>query len=68
MAVADASFNTVKVSISFGLMVDKAFGVPGAELLATGIPSMTISGSLLAFREEPLRMRSVEPEPGPPSP
>ena len=34
MAVAEASFNTVNVSMSFGLMVASALGVPGAASLA----------------------------------
>lgn len=64
MAVAEASFKTVKVSISLGLMVASALGVPGAASFETGIPSITISGSLLAFSDAPPRIRIVEPAPG----
>ena len=67
MAVAEASFSTVKVSMSLGLMVAKALGVPGAASLATGIPSITINGSLLAFNDAPPRMRILLPAPGCPS-
>src|SRR5688572_17224957 len=66
MAVADASFNTVNVSISLGLMVDKILGEPPRLVLLIGTPSITMRGSLLALSEEPPRIRIVDAFPGAP--
>ena len=68
MAVAEASFKTVNVSISPGLMVFSGFLIPEISSLSIGTPSITKSGSLLAESDEPPRMRMVEPEPGAPPP
>src|SRR5690554_7636646 len=66
MAVADASFSTVKVSMSLGLTKDKKLLLPLTLLLSRGTPSTITSGSLEAFREEPPLTRMVEPLPGAP--
>ena len=66
MAVAEASFNTVKVSISFGLTSERGFDIPLMPSLSIASPSITINGSLLAFSEEPPRIRTVAPAPGAP--
>ena len=73
MAAADASFKTVKVSISFGLIKLNGLATPDIEELpllsfafSKGIPSITIKGSLLAFKEAPPRIRITLPEPGAP--
>ncbi len=67
-AVADASFNTLIDSISLGLMVLNKFPEPEMPLLSTGTPSTTISGSLLAFKEAPPRIRILLPPPALPPP
>ena len=59
MAVAEASFNTVNEAMSFGL-------IELMEALLTGTPSITISGSLSADKEAPIRIRMVPPLPGAP--
>ena len=64
MAVADASFNTVKLSMSVGLTELRGFERPSTEPELMTTPSITINGSLLAVREEPPRMRMAEPPPG----
>ena len=66
MAVADASFNMVNVSISFGLIKARALACPEIPPLSNGIPSITINGSLLALREAPPRIRILLPDPGAP--
>ena len=68
MAVAEASFSTVKVSMSSGLIEPMMFDEPSIVELSTGTPSMTIRGSLLADSDAPLRTRMVAPEPGAPEP
>src|SRR5664280_116253 len=67
MAVADASFKTVKDAISFGLSNANGFATPAIPEFDIGIPSITIKGSLLAFKEEPPRILMVLPDPGAPS-
>src|SRR5690554_515285 len=65
MAVADASFRTVKVSMSFELIELSGLDIPVAPVaLSTGTPSSTMSGSLLAHVEEPPPIRIVDEEPG----
>ena len=44
--------------MSLGLTVDKGLAIP-APLPATGIPSITINGSLLAVKEAAPRIRIV---------
>ena len=66
MAAADASFKTVKVSISFGLIKLNGLETPEIFEFSKGIPSITIKGSLLAFKEAPPRIRITLPEPGAP--
>ena len=66
MAVADASFNTLNDSISFGFIKDNALAAPEIPLLSNGTPSITINGSLFAFKDEPPRIRIVDPAPGAP--
>ena len=66
MAVADASFSTVKVSMSFGLIIAITLLTPVAVLLSMVSPSTTSSGSLLALSDEPPRMRICAPAPGEP--
>lgn len=68
MAVAEASFRTVKLSISLGLMDERGLLVPLIPSFDTGSPSITIRGSFDALRDEPPRIRMVDPEPGAPSP
>ena len=68
MAVAEASFSTVKLSMSSGLMEDSGSDMPEMPSLETGRPSMTMSGSLEALMEEPPRIRMVAPAPGIPEP
>ena len=67
MAVADASFKIEKDAISFGLSKANGFATPAMLEFDSGIPSITIKGSLLAFKEEPPRILIVLPEPGAPS-
>ncbi|CUP26161.1 Uncharacterised protein [Segatella copri] len=66
MAVAEASFNTVKLSISLGLTRERGLFTPFVLLLSIGIPSITINGLLLAVREAPPRIRICAPSPGAP--
>ncbi len=67
MAVAEASFSTVKVSMSFELMVLNGLAIPLMPVaLSTGTPSITINGSLLADMEDPPRIRILAAEPGAP--
>ena len=66
MAVADASFKIVNVSISFGLIMLSGLATPEMPALLKGIPSNTIKGSLLALKDEPPRIRIVLPDPGAP--
>src|SRR5690554_899325 len=66
MAVADASFSTVKVSISLGLTKAKKLLLPFRFLLSRGTPSTITKGSLEAFNDDPPRTRMVEPLPGAP--
>ena len=47
--------------------MDKGFESPFTPSLSIANPSITINGSLLAFREEPPRTRIVAPPPGVPS-
>ncbi len=65
-AVADASFKTLIDSMSLGLIVFRKFAEPDIPLLSTGTPSITINGSLLAFKEAPPRMRILLPPPADP--
>ena len=66
MAVAEASFNTVKLSMSAGLTIDNGLDKPFTPLLSIAKPSITINGSFDAFNEEPPRIRIVAPAPGVP--
>ena len=66
MAVAEASFKIVKVSISLGWTVAKGFDIPLIPPSSTGTPSITINGLLDADIEEPPRTRIVAPAPGAP--
>ena len=66
MAVAAASFKMVKVAISLGLIRLNVLDAPDIPLPLKGTPSITISGSLLAFNEAPPRIRMVLPAPGEP--
>ena len=68
MAVAEASFRTVKLSMSLGLMEESASETPLMPVSERGRPSTTTRGLLLAFREEPPRILMVLAEPGAPSP
>ena len=53
MAAAEASFKTVNVSMSFGLINESGLLTPAGVVLSTGIPSITINGLLFAFNEAP---------------
>src|SRR5678815_2883489 len=53
--------------MSLGFNKANPLATPDTRELDNGIPSITISGSLLAFNEEPPRIRIVLPEPGAPS-
>src|SRR5688572_28721991 len=66
MAVADASLSTVIDSTVFGFSEARNEVEPVLVLLLIGKPSTTISGSLLAKREAPPRIRIVELDPGAP--
>src|SRR5687767_8967888 len=66
MAVAEASFKTVKVSMSLGFKLANGFEMPDGPELSIGNPSITIRGSLLADNEDPPRIRIVEFAPGAP--
>src|SRR5690554_558300 len=67
IAVADASFKTVKVSMSFEFILLRGSDIPLTPLvLSTGTPSITIRGSLLADIDDPPLIRIVEPAPGAP--
>src|SRR5690554_4060755 len=67
IAVSDASFRTVKVSMSFEFILLSGSAIPLTPLvLSTGTPSITIRGSLLADIEDPPLIRIVEPAPGAP--
>ncbi len=66
--MADASFKTVNVSISEGLIEASPFFIPGDASLEVGTPSITIRGSLLALRDAPPLILICAPEPGLPSP
>src|SRR6218665_487628 len=68
IAVADASFNTVKLSMSFGFKAAKTEVVPLilSVLFSIGNPSITINGSFEALKEEPPLILISEPEPGAP--
>ena len=62
MAVEEASFNTVMLSISAGLiMLRKLLELPEMPPCSNGTPSSTIRGSLLALSEAPPRTRMVLP-------
>ena len=62
--MADASFRTVKDSISDGFIVLSGLLNPSGALLPIITPSITTNGSFLADREEPPRIRIEEEEPG----
>ena len=66
MAVADASFKMLNDSMSFGLIIASGFATPEIPPLATGTLSITINGSLLAFKEAPPLILIVLPAPGAP--
>jgi len=66
MAVADASFNTVKDAISLGLTILRLFREPLIGSLETETPSIMISGSLFALKEDPPRILMTDPPPGSP--
>src|SRR5579859_5652248 len=66
MAVADASYNTVKVSMSFGFKEVNGLATPPGKVLSTGNPSITINGSLLADSEDPPLILIVALSPGAP--
>ena len=68
MAVADASFRTVKLSMSSGLMEESGSDMPAMPSFETGRPSMTMSGLWSALRDAVPRMRMVAPAPGIPEP
>ncbi len=53
IAVADASFNIEKLSISFGLIKVKGLLTPAGFKSPIGTPSIIINGLLLAFKEAP---------------
>ena len=58
----EASFNTVMLSISDGLIIlRKLLLLPEIPPCSNGTPSSTIRGSLLAFRDAPPRTRMVLP-------
>ena len=62
MAVEEASLSTVMLSMSFGLIrLRKLLPLPDMPPCSKGMPSRTMSGSLLALSEAPPRMRIVEP-------
>ena len=64
MEVADASFKTEKLAISFGLINVNGLLTPAGETISNGIPSITISGLLFAFNEAPPRIRILGAESG----
>ena len=62
IAVEEASFNTVMLSMSLGLIIlRKLLEFPEIPPCSNGTPSRTISGSLLAFNDAPPRIRIVLP-------
>src|SRR5690606_6749239 len=67
-AAAEASFKTLILSISLGLMVLSRFAEPDTPLLSTGTPSITINGSLLAFNDADPLIRILLPPPAAPPP
>ena len=67
-AVAEASLRILIDSMSFGLMVFNTLADPAIPLPSTGTPSITISGSLLALSDAPLRIRILLPPPAEPPP
>ena len=66
MAVAEASFNTEKESISFGLIEDNTPLEPVTPSFDIGKPSIIIKGSLEPLMEAPPRILIWDPEPGAP--
>ena len=52
--------------MSLGLIRASAFAWPEMPRPSIGMPSTTISGSLLAFKDAPPLIRMVLPEPGAP--
>jgi hypothetical protein len=52
IAAAEASFNTVKDSMSFALIKLRGLLPPAIPPLSSGTPSITIKGSLLALNED----------------
>ena len=64
MDVADASFKTEKLAISFGLINVNGLLTPAGETISNGIPSITISGLLLAFSDAPPRILILGAESG----
>src|SRR5664279_3257115 len=57
----------VKEAISLGLTNARGLATPATLSFDKGIPSITINGSLLAFKDAPPRILIVLPEPGAPS-
>ena len=69
MAVDEASFNTVMLSISLGLIRLRKLPLPETEPpTSIGTPSNTMSGSFEALSDAPPRMRMVDPAVGEPPP
>jgi len=66
IAVADASFKTVKDSISLGLILAKIPLEPPTPSFVIGNPSITIKGLLEALIEDPPLILISDPDPGAP--
>ena len=64
MAVAEASFKTLKLSMSLGFIKDSGLLTPAGLVLSMGTPSITISGLLLPDNEAPPLIRMFGAESG----
>ena len=68
IAVADASFKTVILSISAGLIEFKAFLEPPTPPSFNGTPSTTINGEFVKDKDPKPRILMAWPSPGAPLP
>ena len=66
MAVDEASFSTVMLSMSDGFIILMKLPLPVIPPFSKGTPSTTINGSLDAFRDAPPRIRMLLPADGEP--
>src|SRR5690606_33857752 len=66
MAVAEASFKILKLSISFGFTSDNGLATPAGLSFPIGTPSITIKGLFCAFNDDPPRILIFGAESGDP--